>query len=48
MPRLGEAVEPSRAEAVTPWWRAANTPVERTVKVSDEPPQEVELGEPID
>jgi L-ascorbate metabolism protein UlaG (beta-lactamase superfamily) len=21
MPRLGEAVEPSRAEAVTPWWR---------------------------
>jgi L-ascorbate metabolism protein UlaG (beta-lactamase superfamily) len=48
MPRLGEAVEPSRAEAVTPWWRAANTPVERTAKVSDEPPQEVELGEPID
>ena len=23
MPRLGEAVEPSRAERVTPWWRAA-------------------------
>ncbi len=21
MPRLGEAVEPSRAEIVTPWWR---------------------------
>jgi hypothetical protein len=21
MPRLGEAVEPARAEAVTPWWR---------------------------
>ncbi len=25
MPRLGEAVEPSRAEAVTPWWRAVDT-----------------------
>src|SRR5205085_725988 len=23
MPRLGEPVEPSRAERVTPWWRAA-------------------------
>jgi L-ascorbate metabolism protein UlaG (beta-lactamase superfamily) len=23
MPRLGEAVEPAHAEAVTPWWRAA-------------------------
>jgi hypothetical protein len=23
MPRLGEPVEPSRAESVTPWWRAA-------------------------
>jgi L-ascorbate metabolism protein UlaG (beta-lactamase superfamily) len=22
MPRLGEPVEPARAEAVTPWWRA--------------------------
>src|SRR5271165_308888 len=26
MPRLGEPVEPSRAERVTPWWRAAATP----------------------
>ena len=25
MPRLGEAVEPSRAEVVTPWWRAVDT-----------------------
>jgi L-ascorbate metabolism protein UlaG (beta-lactamase superfamily) len=24
MPRLGEAVEPSRAERVTPWWRAVD------------------------
>ncbi|HZT56594.1 MAG TPA: MBL fold metallo-hydrolase [Burkholderiaceae bacterium] len=24
MPRLGEAVEPARAEAVTPWWRAVD------------------------
>jgi hypothetical protein len=26
MPTLGEPVEPSRAEAVTPWWRAAAAP----------------------
>jgi L-ascorbate metabolism protein UlaG (beta-lactamase superfamily) len=26
MPRLGEAVEPARAEAVTPWWRGVDTP----------------------
>jgi L-ascorbate metabolism protein UlaG (beta-lactamase superfamily) len=26
MPRLGEPIEPSRAERVTPWWRAAVTP----------------------
>jgi len=25
MPRLGEAVEPARAEGVTPWWRAVDT-----------------------
>jgi hypothetical protein len=24
MPRLGEPVEPSRAEVVTPWWRAVD------------------------
>jgi L-ascorbate metabolism protein UlaG (beta-lactamase superfamily) len=37
MPRLGEAVEPARAERVTPWWRAvdakaapANEPVPET------------------
>jgi L-ascorbate metabolism protein UlaG (beta-lactamase superfamily) len=26
MPRLGEAVEPAQAEAVSPWWRAAAGP----------------------
>jgi len=26
MPTLGEPVEPSRAEAVIPWWRAAAAP----------------------
>jgi hypothetical protein len=25
MPRLGEAVEPSRAEGVTPWWREVDS-----------------------
>jgi len=24
MPRLGEAVEPAQAEAVTPWWRGVD------------------------
>jgi len=28
MPRLGEAVEPQHAEAVTPWWRGIDTAVE--------------------
>lgn len=26
MPRLGEAVEPARAEGVSPWWRGVDTP----------------------
>ena len=26
MPRLGEPVEPSRVEGVTPWWRGVDTP----------------------
>src|SRR5208282_721043 len=26
MPRLGEAVEPARADRVTPWWRAVDAP----------------------
>jgi L-ascorbate metabolism protein UlaG (beta-lactamase superfamily) len=26
MPRLGEAVEPSRVDGVTPWWRGVDTP----------------------
>jgi len=40
MPRLGEPVEPSRVEAVTPWWRAAaatdGSP--RPAPVEEEPP----------
>jgi L-ascorbate metabolism protein UlaG (beta-lactamase superfamily) len=35
MPRLGEPIEPSRAERVTPWWRAAAAVEEA---VSDEEP----------
>ena len=27
MPRLGEAIEPAHAETVTPWWRAAGSPL---------------------
>ncbi len=32
MPRLGEAVEPSRVEAVTPWWRGASEATEPVVE----------------
>ncbi|MDB4931836.1 MAG: outer membrane protein romA [Myxococcaceae bacterium] len=46
MPRLGEAVEPSRAERVTPWWRAAAAPRE---PVAVEPAAEVAgSDEPLD
>lgn len=40
MPRLGEPVEPSRAERVTPWWRAAAAPdaSQRPALVDEEPP----------
>ena len=36
MPRLGEAVEPSRAEAVTPWWREVESG-RRVAPARDEP-----------
>jgi hypothetical protein len=40
MPRLGEPVEPSRAEHVTPWWRAAAVleGSQRPAIVDEEPP----------
>ncbi len=39
MPRLGEPVEPSRAERVTPWWRATEAPAgsQRRTVVEEEP-----------
>lgn len=37
MPRLGEPVEPSRAERVTPWWRAAPQGGERPTLSDEEP-----------
>jgi L-ascorbate metabolism protein UlaG (beta-lactamase superfamily) len=36
MPRLGEPVEPSRVQSVTPWWRAVDTRG-RGVRVAEEP-----------
>ena len=50
MPRLGEPVEPSRLERVTPWWRAVAQAEERTKAPATEetatlPP---EMGWPID
>jgi L-ascorbate metabolism protein UlaG (beta-lactamase superfamily) len=49
MPRLGEAVEPSRAERVAPWWRAAGSASETfdapaALRTTSEP----ELGEASD
>jgi len=39
MPRLGEPVEPSRAEQVTPWWRAAAPEMaQRPALLDEEPP----------
>lgn len=38
MPRLGEAVEPARAEGVVPWWREVDArPVEAPLRLADEP-----------
>jgi L-ascorbate metabolism protein UlaG (beta-lactamase superfamily) len=37
MPMLGEAVEPTRSEAVTPWWRAAMAPSNRHGETRDTP-----------
>jgi L-ascorbate metabolism protein UlaG (beta-lactamase superfamily) len=37
MPRLGEAVEPARMEAVRPWWRGVDEPRARGVKVIEPP-----------
>jgi L-ascorbate metabolism protein UlaG (beta-lactamase superfamily) len=37
MPMLGEPVEPSRAEHVAPWWRAAAAPAPRGPLVDEEP-----------
>jgi L-ascorbate metabolism protein UlaG (beta-lactamase superfamily) len=40
MPRLGEPVEPSRVERVTPWWRGANAELGRQGEglIDEEPP----------
>ena len=49
MPRLGEPVEPSRVEAVVPWWREIAALERRGARrVPDEEPEELVLGEPID
>jgi L-ascorbate metabolism protein UlaG (beta-lactamase superfamily) len=51
MPRLGEAIEPSQIEHVTPWWRDADAARDEGKKpVQDEPPETVSpaMGFPID
>jgi L-ascorbate metabolism protein UlaG (beta-lactamase superfamily) len=51
MPRLGEPVEPSRAERVTPWWReAAARDGGGHADVNEEPPSlapAAEAGDPV-
>ncbi len=41
MPRLGEAVEPARAEGVAPWWRGADKAREPERPVSKSAPESV-------
>ncbi len=50
MPRLGEAVEPSRVERVTPWWRDVAARPAAVKPRDDEPPETVSpsMGFPID
>ena len=38
MPRLGEPVEPSRAEAVTPWWRGVDAQPVRAPAIAETEP----------
>jgi L-ascorbate metabolism protein UlaG (beta-lactamase superfamily) len=46
MPRLGEAIEPSRAEQVTPWWRTADALEggEATARAEEEEPTSLPPG----
>jgi L-ascorbate metabolism protein UlaG (beta-lactamase superfamily) len=49
MPMLGAPIEPSRAEAVSPWWRAVARLEQRATASLDAPPPTSEaVGEPID
>ena len=50
MPRLGEPVEPSRVERVTPWWRDVSARPDEARPRDDEPPETVSpsMGFPID
>jgi len=44
MPRLGEAVEPSRAEVVTPWWREVDVLKRGKVSEPEEAPEPMTLA----
>jgi L-ascorbate metabolism protein UlaG (beta-lactamase superfamily) len=49
MPRLGEPVEPSRAEGVSPWWRSVTGEAEKEVEEPPSlPPQDVAVPWPMD
>lgn len=48
MPRLGEAVEPARAEAPKPWWRSKEPAVLAPPSPEAEPAQDAPLAFPID
>lgn len=44
MPRLGEAVEPSRVDGVTPWWRGASAAKEPAIEAPATPEDGAALG----
>ncbi|HEY3821546.1 MAG TPA: MBL fold metallo-hydrolase [Polyangiaceae bacterium] len=48
MPVLGEPVEPSRAERVTPWWRAAGAALGEAAAVADEEAPSLPPAEGVD
>ena len=50
MPRLGEAVEPARAETVTPWWREVDARSRGKAKVTGPVPMTLpkEMPWPVD
>jgi L-ascorbate metabolism protein UlaG (beta-lactamase superfamily) len=48
MPRLGEAVEPSRVERVDPWWRSVTADGRRPDALEDDEPEPASMSEAVE